>query len=178
MVGMANGESTSRRRFAKFAIKINVEWNPFNMHEVYGDFIRPAILLFRLNTQLASRIESKLILDYSCIFYQVEKSSTSALHRTPDPSTLPTPPSEPKLINVTSSSVTLAWNKVQQKQGSSSFIGYSVEFFSSDLQKGWALAAQRVPSNVVTVSWLFAYANCTSNDNELRDHDYLLWLNS
>lgn len=103
-----------------------------------------AILLFKYR--------EKLILDYSCIFNQVEKSSTSALHRTPDPSTLPTAPSEPKLINVTSNTVTLAWNKVQLKQGSTSFIGYTVEYFSSDLQKGWVLASQRIPSNVVTVS--------------------------
>lgn len=98
------------------------------------------------------KYRAKLILDYSCIFNQVEKSSTSALHRTPDPSTLPSPPSEPKFINVTSNSITLAWNKVQFKQGSSSFFGYTVEYFSGDLQKGWRLAVQRVPSNIVTVS--------------------------
>lgn len=111
-------------------------------------------LLETLASHFAVRIKRRveLIRDSSCIFNQVEKSSTSALHRTPDPSTLPSPPSEPKLINVTSSSVTLAWNKVQQKQGSTSFIGYSVEYFSSDLHKGWVLAMQRIPSNVVTVS--------------------------
>lgn len=54
-------------------------------------------------------------------------------------------------MNVTSTSVTLAWNKVQQKQGGTSFIGYTVEYFSSDLQSGWVTAAQRVPNNVVTV---------------------------
>lgn len=69
-----------------------------------------------------------------------------------DPSTLPLPPSEPKSINVTSSSITLAWNKVQQKPGSTSFIGYSVEYFSLNSQKGWVSVAQRVPSNIVTVS--------------------------
>jgi len=142
----------------KFAIKINVETgNPFNMHEIYADFIRsaPAILLLL-------QYRAKLILDYSCIFNQVEKSSTSALHRTPDASTLPSPPSEPKLINVTSTSVTLAWNKIQQKQGSSPFIGYTVEYFSADLQKGWVLAVQRVPSNVVTVSSLPGNSSTTA----------------
>lgn len=109
------------------------------------------------------KYRAELILDYSCIFNQVEKSSTSALHRTPDPSTLPAPPSEPTLINVTSTSVTLAWNKVQLKQGSSSFIGYTVEYFSADLRKGWVLAVQRVPSNVVTVG-LNNYANCSKWD--------------
>lgn len=114
------------------------------------------------------KYRSKLILDYSCIFNQVEKSSTSALHRTPDPSTLPAPPSEPKLINVTSTSVTLAWNKVQQKQGSSSFIGYTVEYFSSDLHKGWALAVQRVPSNVVTVRWVYCVV-CKFHSGKFRN---------
>lgn len=122
------------------------------MHEIYVDFMpkRTAEQPFG-----SFKYREKLILDYSYIFNQVEKSSTSALHRTPDPSTLPTPPSEPKLVNVTSTSVTLAWNKIQQKQGSTSFIGYTVEYFSSDLQKGWVSALQRIPSNVVTVSWCF-----------------------
>lgn len=162
LVGIANGELKLRVRLLKFAIKIKLEHNPFNMHEnlcwlsiAWNASL--AILLFE-----SSVVGAKLIRDYSCIFNQVEKSSTSALHRTPDPSTLPSPPSEPKLINVTSSSVTLAWNKVQQKQGSSSFIGYTVEYFSSDLHKGWVLALQRVASNVVTVSWAFVfhYADC------------------
>ncbi|KAG5675348.1 hypothetical protein PVAND_005258 [Polypedilum vanderplanki] len=83
----------------------------------------------------------------------VEKSSTSTLHRAPDISMLPTSPSEPKLVNVTATSVTLSWNKVQSKQsGTTAFIGYFVEYFSSDLQTGWITAAQRVPSNVVTIT--------------------------
>lgn len=152
LVGLAHG----KQNFffvvdGKFAIKINAGINV--LHKIYADFPTrrppPAILLF------AFKYRAKLIPDYPWIFHQVEKSSTSALHRTPDPSTLPSSPSEPKLINVTSSSITLAWNKVQLKQGSSSFIGYTVEYFSSDSQKGWVLAVQRVPSNVVTVSWIF-----------------------
>lgn len=96
----------------------------------------------------ASQINFWLLLRF---FNQVEKSSTSTLRRMPDISMLPSSPSEPKLVNVTSTSVTLAWNKVQQKQGGSSSIGYTVEYFSSDLQSGWVTAAQRIPSNVVTV---------------------------
>lgn len=103
-----------------------------------------------------SAVLCKLIFDYAllCIFNfsQVEKSSTSNLHRTPDISMLPASPSEPKLVNVTSTSVTLEWKRAQQKQGGSSFFGYTVEYFSSDLQTGWVTAAQRVPNNVVTVS--------------------------
>jgi roundabout axon guidance receptor 2 len=91
--------------------------------------------------------------EYSSVCsFQVEKSSTSALHRAPDISMLPSSPSEPKLVNVTAMSITLAWNKVQPKQsGTTAFIGYTVEYFSSDLQSGWVKTAERVPSNVVTV---------------------------
>lgn len=119
------------------------------MHEIV-DFLYSFVFLSHFAVLL--KYQAKLILDYSCILNQVEKSSTSALYRTPDPSTLPTTPSEPKLINITSTTITLAWNKIQQKQGSSSFIGYTVEYFSSDLQKGWVLAVKRVPNNVVMVS--------------------------
>lgn len=87
---------------------------------------------------------------FSIFFNQVEKSSTSALHRTPDPSTFPSSPSEPKAINITNNSIVLSWNKIQPKSGSM-LIGYTVEYFSSDLQSGWVLAAHRVPSNTITV---------------------------
>lgn len=84
----------------------------------------------------------------------MEKSSSNVIpQRSPDPSTLPMAPSEPKLINVSSTSITLGWSKVQLKQGGTSFFGYTVEYFSSDVSKTWITAAQRVPSNVVTVSW-------------------------
>lgn len=104
--------------------------------------------------------ESKLILDYFWIFNQVEKSSSNVIpQRSPDPSTLPTAPSEPKLINVSSTSITLGWSKVQLKQGGTSFFGYTVEYFSSDQHKSWITAAQRVANNVVTVSW-FSISYC------------------
>lgn len=73
------------------------------------------------------------------------------MHRVPpDPSSLPLPPSEPKLVNVTKNSIAIAWNHIRPKQGEV-FIGYMVEYFSPDLQRGWILAAQRVPNNVITV---------------------------
>lgn len=145
LVGIAYGEIENLNLQLKLALEI-----PFNMHEIYVDFMPERVEQPFCHATFKYR--EKLILDYSCIFNQVEKSSTSALHRTPDPSTLPTPPSEPKLVNVTSTSVTLAWNKIQQKPGGTSFIGYSVEYFSADLQRGWVSALQRIPSNVVTVS--------------------------
>lgn len=84
-----------------------------------------------------------------------------------DISMLPSSPSEPKLVNVTASSITLAWNKLQAKQSgsSSSLIGYSVEYFSSDRRAGWLMVAQRVPNNVFTVS----YATCTTTTTMLID---------
>lgn len=41
---------------------------------------------------------------------QVEKTSTAkSLHRTPDPSTFPSAPGAPEIINVTENSVTISW---------------------------------------------------------------------
>lgn len=43
-------------------------------------------------------------------FAQVEKTSTAkSLHRTPDPSTFPSAPGAPEIINVTENSVTISW---------------------------------------------------------------------
>jgi roundabout, axon guidance receptor 2 len=105
--------------------------------------------------KLQSFTSETLILDVFCIFNQVEKSATSILHRSPDSSLLPIAPSEPKLINVSSTSITIGWNKVQLKQGGTSFFGYTVEYFSSETHKTWITAAQRVPNNIVTVSLQF-----------------------
>lgn len=118
-----------------------------NMHCEWGETMK-------VDVDALNSLEWKLILDYFWIFHQVEKSSSNVIpQRSPDPSTLPIAPSEPKLINVSSTSITLGWNKVQLKQGGTSFFGYTVEYFSSDAQKSWITAAQRLPNNVVTVSW-------------------------
>lgn len=50
--------------------------------------------------------------------------------------------------------MTLTWS-----EGSSPLIGYSVEYFSPDLQTGWVQAAHRVPKNILTVSTLNLYKN-------------------
>ena len=73
------------------------------------------------------------------------------MHRTPDSTTLPPSPSQPKVINTTETTVTLSWSKVHSKSGSA-IIGYSVEYFSSDLQTGWVLASHRESGNIITVS--------------------------
>lgn len=82
----------------------------------------------------------------------MEKStSPTTLHRTPDPSTFPSPSGVPKPTNITESAVTLVWGRSQDRAGSSPLIGYTVEYFSSDLQTGWVVAAHRVPGQSITV---------------------------
>ncbi|XP_068081370.1 roundabout homolog 2 [Anabrus simplex] len=85
----------------------------------------------------------------------VEKNPSPSgpnLHRTPDPSLYPSPPSVPRILNVTECSVTLSWNKsVGSNEGSASPAGYTVEYFSSGLPTGWVVAANRVPNETITI---------------------------
>lgn len=83
----------------------------------------------------------------------VEKTPGPHLHRTPDPSTFPSPPGTPKILNVTKSSVTVSWEPSPKQQGASALIGYTLEYFSSDLQTGWVVAAHRVTTETITVSF-------------------------
>lgn len=53
----------------------------------------------------------------------MEKSGSVNLHRTPDPSTFPSIPGTPRVINVTENGVTLTWTKSQDRAGSSPLIG-------------------------------------------------------
>lgn len=81
----------------------------------------------------------------------VEKSSNS---NTPlDASKLPDPPGTPRILNVTSSSVTLSWNPSSPKVGIPQIIGYTVEYYSSELQTGWLVGAHRIVSESTTVSF-------------------------
>lgn len=60
---------------------------------------------------------------FSCK-HQVEKSSSSILHRSADPSTYPAPPGTPKAVNVTQNSIALRWSRSQEKpQATSPIIG-------------------------------------------------------
>ncbi|XP_068086117.1 protein sax-3 [Anabrus simplex] len=85
----------------------------------------------------------------------VEKNSSPTspnLHRTPDPSLYPSPPSVPRILNVTESSITLSWKQGSKtKEGTTPPIGYTVEYFSSDLQTGWVVAVNRVPTETITI---------------------------
>ncbi|EDW74310.1 uncharacterized protein Dwil_GK21847 [Drosophila willistoni] len=83
----------------------------------------------------------------------VEKSGSSTLHRAADPSTYPAPPGTPKVFNVSHNSISLRWSKSQEKPGAvGPIIGYTVEYFSPDLQTGWIVAAHRIPDTQVTIS--------------------------
>ncbi|CAA9993122.1 unnamed protein product, partial [Nesidiocoris tenuis] len=70
------------------------------------------------------------------------------MHRSPDPSAFPRPPSAPRLLNATQSSLTVAWDP---PPGASTLIGYTLEYYSPDLQTGWVVAAHRVSGHSLVV---------------------------
>lgn len=77
-------------------------------------------------------------------------STTTTFHRTPEISALPQSPSKPRIINATSNSVTLTWSP--GNEGQSKIIGYNIEYFSSNLNTGWVVAATGVIDDTYTVS--------------------------
>ncbi|BET03166.1 roundabout [Nesidiocoris tenuis] len=79
----------------------------------------------------------------------VERSPGAELHRAPDPSTYPRAPSTPRVVNASSNSLTVAWDP---PSGTSTLIGYRLEYFSPELQTGWVTAAMRVISHTFTLS--------------------------
>ncbi|RZF39633.1 hypothetical protein LSTR_LSTR001154, partial [Laodelphax striatellus] len=79
----------------------------------------------------------------------VEKTPGGQLHRSGDPSTFPGAPGTPRAANATHDSVLLSW---QPGDNHSPLLGYTVEYFSSDLQTGWVTAARRVTSQAATIS--------------------------
>ncbi|XP_075749831.1 protein sax-3 isoform X2 [Rhipicephalus microplus] len=74
-------------------------------------------------------------------------------HRSPDPSTFPGPPSQPMAVNTTETSITITWTR-SEKVGASSLKGYTIEYYSSDLQSGWVLAAHRILAETYTIQAL------------------------
>jgi len=82
----------------------------------------------------------------------VEESPGSRLHRAPDPAMFPAAPSVPTIVNVTKNSVTVTWQPPTPHLGASPIIGYTLEYYSSDLQTGWVVAAHRISTNTMVVS--------------------------
>ncbi|KAK4877040.1 hypothetical protein RN001_009546 [Aquatica leii] len=77
----------------------------------------------------------------------VVEGSSSPLHRSPDPSTFPKAPSKPRILNATESSIVLSWDGEDEEN----LVGYTVEYWSPDLQTGWVVAAHRVTSPYMSV---------------------------
>ncbi|KAK0079139.1 hypothetical protein PV325_001681 [Microctonus aethiopoides] len=77
-------------------------------------------------------------------------SATTTLHKTPDMSALPQNPSKPRIVNITSTSVTLTWSPGHE--GKSKIIGYNIEYFSSNLNTGWVVAATGVTDDTYIVT--------------------------
>lgn len=64
----------------------------------------------------------------------------------------PAAPSVPTIVNVTKNSVTVTWHPPTPHLGASPIIGYTLEYYSSDLQTGWVVAAHRISTNTMIVS--------------------------
>ncbi|XP_066603914.1 roundabout homolog 2-like isoform X2 [Prorops nasuta] len=77
-------------------------------------------------------------------------SSTTTFHKTPDILALPQNPSKPRIVNTTSNSVTLTWSPGHE--GQSKIIGYNIEYFSSNLNTGWVVAATGIIDDTYTVN--------------------------
>lgn len=71
----------------------------------------------------------------------VVEGTSVPLHRSPDPSRFPKAPSSPRILNATESSISLSW---ESDEDETSIVGYTVEYWSPDLQTGWVIAAHRV----------------------------------
>ncbi|XP_073999543.1 roundabout homolog 2-like isoform X2 [Rhodnius prolixus] len=78
----------------------------------------------------------------------VERGPGALLHRSADPSVFPRPPGRPRLLNASQSSLTIAWDP---PQGANTLIGYTLEYYSPDLQTGWVVAAHRVNAHSIVV---------------------------
>ena len=57
-------------------------------------------------------------------------------HRTPDSSTFPGPPQQPRVLNLTETSIALGW-QADTNTGASPVLAYTLEYFSHDLGKGF-----------------------------------------
>ncbi|KAG8254706.1 Roundabout 1 [Homalodisca vitripennis] len=82
----------------------------------------------------------------------VEKQPGPHLHRSPDPSTFPPAPGPPTVLNATQSSLTVAWTERVGGSTAGPLIGYTLEYYSPDLQTGWVVAAHRLNTNTVEVT--------------------------
>ena len=85
----------------------------------------------------------------------------SNVHRTSDISELPQNPSKPRIVNTTSNSVTITWSPGHE--GASKIKGYHVEYFSSNINTGWVVAASGITEDTYTVRIIIMTINNASN---------------
>ncbi|XP_072390789.1 roundabout homolog 2-like [Diabrotica undecimpunctata] len=78
----------------------------------------------------------------------VVEGTSIPLHRSPDPSTFPKAPSIPRILNSTESSISLSWDSEDDEN---TLVGYTVEYWSPDLQTGWVIAAHRIQNPYMVV---------------------------
>lgn len=78
------------------------------------------------------------------------KNPNIIFHKTPDPATFPQSPTKPKIVDRRATSVTISWRR-NSITGRSPLIGYTLEYFSFDLETGWVVAAHRVTSETYTI---------------------------
>nr|CAH7726111.1 unnamed protein product [Callosobruchus chinensis] len=79
----------------------------------------------------------------------VVEGAAVPLHRSPDPSTFPKAPIAPRVLNATESSISLSWDTDEEEEDG--LVGYTVEYWSPDLQTGWVIAAHRVQTPYMVV---------------------------
>ena len=61
------------------------------------------------------------------------KNPNIIFHRTPDPATFPLPPTNVRIVDRESTTVTISWRK-NAYEGTSPLIGYTIEYYCADLQ--------------------------------------------
>ncbi|GIY92239.1 roundabout homolog 2 [Caerostris extrusa] len=83
--------------------------------------------------------------------FNTPRNPNVIFHKMPDSSTYPGAPSKPVAINVSETSITLQWKR-NSRMGSLPIIGYTVEYYSSDLQSGWVVAAHQVEKEMYVAS--------------------------
>ncbi|RWS31646.1 roundabout 1-like protein [Leptotrombidium deliense] len=72
----------------------------------------------------------------------------AVFHKTPDPFDFPSSPSKPVAVNVTETSITLWWTRNEKSRN---IIGFTVEYYSSELTSRWTVAGRRITSEKFTV---------------------------
>ncbi|KAJ8957055.1 hypothetical protein NQ318_007266 [Aromia moschata] len=97
------------------------------------------------------RLEDSGLYTCSAVSESGESSWSASLNvvavQTRPPS--PKAPNVPRILNATESSISLSWDSDDDEE--SGLVGYTVEYWSPDLQTGWVIAAHRVQTPYMVV---------------------------